>query len=229
MAHAQGAEASASYLVGAIVAKPNVAFLAAALTPIVAPLLMALQASVSPYLALLGLVALDFYTAVRAARMKGQAVTSQIMREKGLPKLKDYTLAVMGGALTSAATGWQGWTMGIVGFLAIWELWSILAENLNDGGNVPFDFRQMPILKQIAALITGTRRGATAAEQAQVPTDLGGIIAGLTGPILAPPITPIPAPTPAPGTTPAPTPAPALATSPALSDAAAVKAAHETE
>lgn len=168
------AAASASYLIDAISNKPVAALAALASTPIAMSLFASFQGALTPYLFLLGLCAIDFYTAIRACRILGEKVTSSIMREKGLPKLHDYSIAVATGALASGAMNSIWWTYGIVGFLVSWEVYSILGENLRRTSTRQFDWRRIPVLRAIAPLIAGARKDATPEEIAQMPADIPG-------------------------------------------------------
>lgn len=100
------------------------------------------------------LVAIDFVTKVRACRVTGEPVSSKVMRDKGLPKLRDYLLLYVAGAMTTPLFGDVWGLRAVMYFLAMCELWSI-AENLYDSGNLPFDIRKMAIFDGIRQLMTG--------------------------------------------------------------------------
>lgn len=104
--------------------------------------------------ALVVLVVIDWITKYQACQNKGVPFTSKAMREKGLPKLRDYMLLYIAGAMTIPLLGDPWGFRSVLYFLALVELWSI-AENLYDSGNLPFDIRQLAVFNGIRDLIAG--------------------------------------------------------------------------
>lgn len=104
--------------------------------------------------ALVVLVTIDFFTKLQACRATNEPFTSKTMRDKGLPKLRDYMILYVAGAMTVPLIGDTWGLRGIMYFLGMVELWSI-AENLYDSGNLPFDIRRLAMFDGIREMIAG--------------------------------------------------------------------------
>ena len=150
--------ASASYLVQKFKQNPEVVTFAALLAPLTTPFTAYLQGFIPGYAALMALVAIDFFTKIRACRIQGIEVTTAVMREKGLPKIKDYTIAVIAAYLTVPLAGDDAIFRGVITMLGFIELWSIVGENLYDAGAMPVDLRKTAVFDAVREIIGGALR-----------------------------------------------------------------------
>lgn len=146
---------SASYVFHALREKPVMVAVSAILAPVIQELTRGLPNHIISLLALTILTGIDWYTKVRACRVKGEPVTSRIMREKGFPKLRDYFVLYIAGAMTIPLMGDVWGHRSVLFALSIWELWSI-AENLYDAGTIPFDIRRIALFDGVRQLLAGS-------------------------------------------------------------------------
>jgi hypothetical protein len=100
------------------------------------------------------LVTIDWFTKMRACRKRHEAITSKTMREKGFYKLRDYFTLYLASALTVPLLGDMWGVHSVLYIIGFWELWSI-AENLYDGGDMPFDVRSVAVFDGIRQMLKG--------------------------------------------------------------------------
>jgi hypothetical protein len=134
--------------------KPVLVAMGTILSTVMAKFTAVLPDHIASLGALFALLTIDLITKYNACRKQGLPFTSRIMRDKGLPKFRDYLLLYIAGALTIPLLGDVWGHKSVMYFLAMVELWSI-AENLYDSGNLPFDIRQMAMFNGIRDLIAG--------------------------------------------------------------------------
>ena len=150
----QDAVESASYLAHLLKEKPVMVAASAILSQVLAKLAEGLPDHLISLGALSCLVFIDWLTKMRACRITNTPITSKIMREKGVSKLKDYFILYIVGALSVPLFG-DVWGYRTVLFaMTIWEIWSI-AENLHDCGTIPFDIRQIAMFDGIKEWVRG--------------------------------------------------------------------------
>ena len=135
-----------SHLIHLIQDKPVVVTLSAAMSVLVSD--WANQTVMLGALCLLWFA--DLITKIWVCRRTGQPVTSALMRQRGFPKLRDYLILCICAWMTTPIMGAMVFR-SILSMMAFWELWSI-AENLNDGGYIPFDIRNSSIFDGIRKL-----------------------------------------------------------------------------
>lgn len=141
-APAQGAGTGFSYIAQMATEKPSEVGIAALVTGIMTRLTESMPDHLISLASLTTLVVIDFATKYHACRKMGVPFTSQVMREKGVFKLRDYFILYIAAACTVPLMGEPDAYRGALTFMAFVELWSI-AENLYDAGNLPFDVRKI--------------------------------------------------------------------------------------
>lgn len=157
MEHPQGlntAMTHASYLWHLIVDKPLVVAMASVFGVAIAKITAGLPDHILSVTSLALLVFIDWMTKLHACRKKDIPITSEIMRTKGVVKLRDYLLLYIAGACTIPLLNDTNGYRAAVAFMALVELWSV-AENLNDAGNLPFDVRHVPLFDGMRAMLNG--------------------------------------------------------------------------
>lgn len=141
-----------SYIVDLTFNKPTATGFGAMASGVMASLSDAMPGHLISLASLTTLVVIDFITKYIACRKRGISFTSQIMREKGVFKLRDYFLLYIAAACTVPLMGEPDAYRAALTFMAFVEFWSI-AENLYDAGTIPFDVRQVAMSDIFRSLV----------------------------------------------------------------------------
>lgn len=150
----QGAIDYMSYLVHLLRDKPILVGIGAVVSTVGGRMLGVLPDHIISILALVIMVAIDWFTKRDACFRQGVPFTSGLMRKKGVLKLRDYILLYMAGAMTIPLMGDMWGYRSVLYFICVCELWSI-AENLNDAGRLPFDIRHLAFFDTVRDMLSG--------------------------------------------------------------------------